>query len=66
VSFDNIFHAILTVYHYVFLSNFSGIIFKFARNINPYLTTFYFVSMAVILFYIIANLIMISISKAYI
>jgi hypothetical protein len=65
VGFDNFFRALLTVYHYVFLSNWTGIIFKFSRYISPYLTTFYFVSMAVVLFYILANLIFISLSKAY-
>ena len=53
------------VYHYVFMSNFSGNIFKFSRYINPYLTTFYFVSMAVVLFYILANLVFVGLSKAY-
>ncbi len=66
VGFDNFLQAMLTVYHYVFLSNWTGIIFKFSRYISPYLTTFYFVSMAVVLFYILANLIFISLSKAYI
>lgn len=55
----------LTVYHYVFLSNWSGIIFKFSKYINPYLTVFYFLSMAVVLFFILANLVFISLSKAY-
>lgn len=65
LGFDNFFKAMLMVYHYVFMSNFSGNIFKFSRYINPYLTTFYFVSMAVVLFYILANLVFVGLSKAY-
>lgn len=65
ISFEDIFHSLLTVYHFVFVTNFSLIRGKFSSFINPYVSTLFFVSMAVFFFYIFANLIMISMSKAY-
>ncbi len=65
VSFEDIGHALLTVYHFVFVTSFSLIRGKFTSFANPYVSTVFFVSMAVFFFYIFANLIMISMSKAY-
>lgn len=66
VSYDNIGSAFLTTYHYVFLSNWTSIKYKFSKYLSPYITTFYFFTLALFLFFIMANLNMITICKAYI
>jgi hypothetical protein len=49
----------------MFSSNFHAIRSKFTYFINPYISSVYFVSMSIFFFYIFSNLIMISMSKAY-
>ena len=65
VNFDNIVSALLTVYHYVYNTNFTLIRAKYTHYINPYISSFYFITLSLSFFYIFANLIMISMSKAY-
>lgn len=65
INFQNIGNAMLTVYHFVFNANFSLIRGRFTFFINPYISTLFFLSMSIFFFYIFANLIMISMSKAY-
>lgn len=65
INFHNIGHALLTVYHFIFNTNFSLTRGKFTQFINPYISTLFFLSMSIFFFYIFANLIMISMSKAY-
>jgi hypothetical protein len=66
VNYDNIGSALLTTYHYVFLSNWTNIKYKFSRYLSPYITSLYFFTLAIFLFFILANLNMITICKAYI
>jgi hypothetical protein len=65
INFNNIGNALLTVYHFVFNSNFSLIRGKFSFFVNPWVSNIFFISMSIFLFYIFSNLIMISMSKAY-
>lgn len=66
VSFENIGSSFLVVYHYVFLSNWSAIMYKFSKFVNPYMTTLYFFTMALFLFFIMSNLNMITMCKTFI
>ena len=39
---------------------------KFTYYVNPYISSLFFISSSIIFYYIFANLIMVSMSKAYI
>lgn len=66
VNFNNIGNALITVYHFLYNTNFSLVRGKFTYYINPYISTLYFISSSLIFCYIFSNLIMVSMSKAYI
>jgi hypothetical protein len=66
VTFDNIGNALLTMYHFIYNTNFSIIRGKFTYFINPYVSSLFFISSSIIFCYIFSNLIMVSMSKAYI
>lgn len=65
INFESIGNALLTVHHFVYNTNFSLTRGRFTYFINPYISTIFFISMSIIFFYIFSNLIMISMSKAY-
>lgn len=54
------------MYHFIYNTNFSVTRGKFTYYVNPYIASLFFVSSSVIFCYIFSNLIMVSMSKAYI
>ena len=66
VGYNHMGNAFLTTYHYVFLSNWTAIKYKFSRYISPYIASLYFFTLAIFLFFILANLNMITLCKSYI
>ena len=54
------------MYHFIYNTNFNNIRAKFTYYINPYVSSLFFISSSVIFCYIFSNLIMVSMSKAYI
>lgn len=65
VSFDNFLVASETVAHYIFMQAWSEIMFEYSRHINKYVATAYFITLAVLLFYMISNLLLVSLNKSF-
>lgn len=65
VSFNNFLVACETVAHYIFMQDWSHIMFDYSHHISKYAAAAYFITLAVLLFYMVSNLLLVSLNKSF-
>lgn len=54
-----------TVAHYIFMQDWSHIMFDYSHHISKYAAAAYFITLAVLLFYMVSNLLLVSLNKSF-